>query len=190
MHLDRTRPFSMLTVQIESDPYVGMLYVGRKHSGILRVGDMVLLSCYLCPSQIDWDDVKLCSRQGGLISELEDDSELGEDNRTENENQLQEEGSTTGEHGKDIGMQVSQSLPIPSRESPIVLQGLRDEYLQAFEEVDPVSANYTCNSYIYEAIEIAISTHCSRGGILDQLMEHFFGYRPTSDVEESLRRGK
>ncbi|KAG5349098.1 hypothetical protein C0989_006041, partial [Termitomyces sp. Mn162] len=128
---------------------------------------------------------------------LEDDSELVEDNRTENENQLQEEGSTTGEHGKDIGMQVSQSLPIPSRESPIVLQGLRDEYLQAFEEVDPVSANYTCNSHIYEAIEIAISTHCSRGGILDQLMEHFFGYRPTSDdilstclLEESLRRGR
>ncbi|KAH0580204.1 hypothetical protein H2248_001725 [Termitomyces sp. 'cryptogamus'] len=41
MHLDRTRPFSMLTVQIESDPYVGMLYVGRIHSGILRVGDVL-----------------------------------------------------------------------------------------------------------------------------------------------------
>ncbi|KAF8057408.1 P-loop containing nucleoside triphosphate hydrolase protein [Lyophyllum atratum] len=40
-HLDRTQPFSMLTVQIESDPYVGMLYLGRIHTGILRVGDTV-----------------------------------------------------------------------------------------------------------------------------------------------------
>ncbi|KAF8059828.1 P-loop containing nucleoside triphosphate hydrolase protein [Lyophyllum atratum] len=40
-HLDRTLPFSMLTVQIESDPYVGMLYLGRIHTGILRVGDTV-----------------------------------------------------------------------------------------------------------------------------------------------------
>lgn len=40
-HLDRTRPFSMLTVQIESDPYVGMLYLGRIHTGLLRVGDTV-----------------------------------------------------------------------------------------------------------------------------------------------------
>ncbi|KAG6884605.1 hypothetical protein C0993_009622 [Termitomyces sp. T159_Od127] len=40
-HLDRTQPFSMLTVQIESDPYVGMLYLGRIHTGILTVGDTV-----------------------------------------------------------------------------------------------------------------------------------------------------
>ncbi|KAG6853495.1 hypothetical protein C0991_003769 [Blastosporella zonata] len=39
--LDRTQPFSMLTVQIESDPYVGMLYLGRIHTGILQVGDTV-----------------------------------------------------------------------------------------------------------------------------------------------------
>ncbi|KIJ94180.1 hypothetical protein K443DRAFT_110890 [Laccaria amethystina LaAM-08-1] len=38
-HLDRTAPFSMLTVQIESDPYVGMLLLGRVHSGILKPGD-------------------------------------------------------------------------------------------------------------------------------------------------------
>ncbi|KAG6901316.1 hypothetical protein C0995_013676 [Termitomyces sp. Mi166 len=38
-HLDRTNPFSMLTVQIESDPYVGVLYLGRIHSGVLSVGD-------------------------------------------------------------------------------------------------------------------------------------------------------
>jgi hypothetical protein len=29
----------MLTVQIESDPYVGMLLLGRVHSGILKLGD-------------------------------------------------------------------------------------------------------------------------------------------------------
>ncbi|PPQ78778.1 hypothetical protein CVT25_010651 [Psilocybe cyanescens] len=39
VHLDRTGPFSMLTVQIEADPYVGMLYLGRIQSGVLRIGD-------------------------------------------------------------------------------------------------------------------------------------------------------
>jgi GTP-binding protein len=39
VHLDRMRPFSMLTVQIEGDPYVGTLYLGRVHTGVLRVGD-------------------------------------------------------------------------------------------------------------------------------------------------------
>ena len=38
-HLERASPFSMLTIQIESDPYVGMLYLGRVHSGVLRIGD-------------------------------------------------------------------------------------------------------------------------------------------------------
>ena len=38
-HLDRTKPFSMLTVQIEADPYVGALYLGRVQSGVLRPGD-------------------------------------------------------------------------------------------------------------------------------------------------------
>ncbi|KAF7332380.1 GTP-binding protein [Mycena kentingensis (nom. inval.)] len=32
-------PFSMITIQIESDPYVGTLYLGRVHSGTIRVGD-------------------------------------------------------------------------------------------------------------------------------------------------------
>ncbi|GLB43088.1 putative elongation factor G C-terminus [Lyophyllum shimeji] len=40
-HLDRSKPFSMLTVQIENDPYVGMLYLGRIHTGVLKVGDTV-----------------------------------------------------------------------------------------------------------------------------------------------------
>ncbi|KAK0236873.1 P-loop containing nucleoside triphosphate hydrolase protein [Armillaria nabsnona] len=38
-HLSPDAPFSMLTVQIESDSYVGMLYLGRIQSGQLRVGD-------------------------------------------------------------------------------------------------------------------------------------------------------
>lgn len=38
-HLDRSQPFSMLTVQIESDPYVGNLYLGRIQSGTLKLGD-------------------------------------------------------------------------------------------------------------------------------------------------------
>ncbi|KAF9524566.1 P-loop containing nucleoside triphosphate hydrolase protein [Crepidotus variabilis] len=38
-HLSRSGPFSMLTVQIEADPYVGALSLGRIETGILRVGD-------------------------------------------------------------------------------------------------------------------------------------------------------
>lgn len=38
-HLDRSKPFSMLTVQIEADPYVGALYTGRIESGVVQVGD-------------------------------------------------------------------------------------------------------------------------------------------------------
>ncbi|KIM34879.1 hypothetical protein M413DRAFT_450027 [Hebeloma cylindrosporum] len=41
-HLTRSGPFSMLTVQIEADPYVGMLYLGRVQSGVLRIGDTLL----------------------------------------------------------------------------------------------------------------------------------------------------
>lgn len=41
-NLERTAPFSMLTIQIENDPYVGMLYLGRIHSGSLRVGDNIM----------------------------------------------------------------------------------------------------------------------------------------------------
>ncbi|KAF7303582.1 GTP-binding protein [Mycena indigotica] len=39
--LSRTNddPFSMITIQIESDPYVGTLYLGRVHSGVIKVGD-------------------------------------------------------------------------------------------------------------------------------------------------------
>ncbi|KAF7368711.1 GTP-binding protein [Mycena venus] len=35
-------PFSMITIQIESDPYVGTLYLGRVHSGVLRPGDALI----------------------------------------------------------------------------------------------------------------------------------------------------
>ncbi|KAJ7202136.1 GTP-binding protein TypA [Mycena pura] len=35
-------PFSMITIQIESDPYVGTLYLGRVHSGVIRTGDALI----------------------------------------------------------------------------------------------------------------------------------------------------
>ncbi|KAF8216345.1 hypothetical protein K438DRAFT_1747610 [Mycena galopus ATCC 62051] len=34
--------FRMITIQIESDPYVGTIYLGRVHSGVLRVGDALI----------------------------------------------------------------------------------------------------------------------------------------------------
>ncbi|KAF5367751.1 hypothetical protein D9758_009863 [Tetrapyrgos nigripes] len=40
--LSRTDPFSMLTVQLESDPYLGTLYLGRIHSGEIKIGDEVV----------------------------------------------------------------------------------------------------------------------------------------------------
>jgi len=36
--LDRTKPFSMLTTQIDSDTYVGTLYLGRVESGTIKIG--------------------------------------------------------------------------------------------------------------------------------------------------------
>lgn len=38
---DRTRPFSMLVTQLESDPYVGKCYLGRIASGTIKVGDKI-----------------------------------------------------------------------------------------------------------------------------------------------------
>jgi GTP-binding protein len=40
--LSRDKPFSMLTTQIDHDPYVGMLYLGRVESGMLKVGDKLI----------------------------------------------------------------------------------------------------------------------------------------------------
>nr|GAT48177.1 GTP-binding protein [Mycena chlorophos] len=37
-----TDPFSMITIQIESDPYVGTLYLGRVHSGTINVGEELI----------------------------------------------------------------------------------------------------------------------------------------------------
>lgn len=36
--LDRSKPFSMLTTQIDSDTYVGTLYLGRVESGVIKIG--------------------------------------------------------------------------------------------------------------------------------------------------------
>ncbi|KIY67538.1 GTP-binding protein TypA [Cylindrobasidium torrendii FP15055 ss-10] len=41
-HLDRTKPFSMLTVQIETDPYVGIMYLGRIETGNISIGDNLI----------------------------------------------------------------------------------------------------------------------------------------------------
>jgi len=41
-HLSRSGPFSMLTVQVEADSYLGTLFLGRIHSGTLSVGDTLL----------------------------------------------------------------------------------------------------------------------------------------------------
>ncbi|KAF9003021.1 GTP-binding protein TypA [Cyathus striatus] len=38
-HLNRAGPFSMLTVQVEADAYVGSLYLGRIQSGTVKIGD-------------------------------------------------------------------------------------------------------------------------------------------------------
>lgn len=40
--LDRSKPFAMLTTQIDHDPYVGTLYLGRVESGRIRVGDKLV----------------------------------------------------------------------------------------------------------------------------------------------------
>lgn len=40
--LDRSKPFSMLTTQIDIDPYVGTLYLGRIESGTLEIGSKVI----------------------------------------------------------------------------------------------------------------------------------------------------
>ena len=39
--VDASKPFSMLVTQIEQDPYVGKLYLGKIHSGLLSVGDVI-----------------------------------------------------------------------------------------------------------------------------------------------------
>ncbi|KAF7778939.1 hypothetical protein Agabi119p4_3284 [Agaricus bisporus var. burnettii] len=40
-HLPITDPFSMLSVQLEHDPYLGLLHLGRIHSGTLSVNDTI-----------------------------------------------------------------------------------------------------------------------------------------------------
>ncbi|EKM77116.1 hypothetical protein AGABI1DRAFT_62123 [Agaricus bisporus var. burnettii JB137-S8] len=40
-HLPTTDPFSMLSVQLEHDPYLGLLHLGRIHSGTLAVNDTI-----------------------------------------------------------------------------------------------------------------------------------------------------
>lgn len=39
--VDPSKPFSMLVTQIEQDPYIGKCYLGKIHSGVLKVGDVL-----------------------------------------------------------------------------------------------------------------------------------------------------
>jgi GTP-binding protein len=38
---DPTKPFSMIVTQIENDKYVGKCYLGKIHSGVVKVGDVI-----------------------------------------------------------------------------------------------------------------------------------------------------
>ncbi|CDZ97740.1 gtp-binding protein [Phaffia rhodozyma] len=42
VRLDRSKPFRMLTTQIDSDPYVGALYLGRIESGSISIGQKLV----------------------------------------------------------------------------------------------------------------------------------------------------
>lgn len=60
-------------------------------------------------------------------------------------------------------------------DSPTTLQAFRKEYLDAFVRVDPLSARYTHNSHIFEAVEIAVLSEWTRGHILQKLSGYVFG---------------
>ncbi|KAF5309253.1 hypothetical protein D9619_012694 [Psilocybe cf. subviscida] len=60
-------------------------------------------------------------------------------------------------------------------DSPATLQAFRKEYLDAFVRVDPLSAHYTRNSHIFEAVEIAVLSDLTRGHILQKLSGYVFG---------------
>ncbi|KAG5349953.1 hypothetical protein C0989_001071 [Termitomyces sp. Mn162] len=77
MHLNDPRPFLMLTVQIESNLYVAMLYVGRIHPGILRVGD-VLWGLDVKGQQVGKGKVKKIFARKGLESIEKDAAGAGE----------------------------------------------------------------------------------------------------------------
>ncbi|KAH0586969.1 hypothetical protein J132_04506 [Termitomyces sp. J132] len=158
---------------------------------------------------IDWDGTQTSPRQGGYarypswITRDWDPLMYGYPRTRTQDDVLseQEDEMSSNQEEEDSGVIATSIDPsIPSREelqedSPEVLQAFREEYLRAFEEADPVSANYTRNSHVYEAIEIAIDSPFLRFGITCRLMDYVFGCRRPGDelsillLEEGLRAG-
>ncbi|KAH8833264.1 GTP-binding protein TypA [Flagelloscypha sp. PMI_526] len=73
-HLSVTSPFKMMIVQIEADSFLGNLYVGRIHSGTLRVGDNLIALDSEGNKVGDGKVKKVCSRLGVDRTELDEAS--------------------------------------------------------------------------------------------------------------------
>jgi hypothetical protein len=135
---------------------------------------------------IDWDGMFVGPRQGGYarypswITRDWDPLMYG----YPDESSVQRQGDD-GDVERPATPAGSEITHIPSREqlqedSPSTLQAFRDEYLAAFIRADPISARYTCQSHVYEALEIAISSVYCRGHIVDRLSKYVFGLEAES----------
>ena len=67
----------MLTVQIENDPYLGVLYLGRVQSGTLRIGDTIL-ALDVEGNKVGEGKVKRILGRMGLEREEKDSAGAGE----------------------------------------------------------------------------------------------------------------
>lgn len=76
-HLSSSGPFSMLTVQIENDPYLGVLYLGRVQSGTLNLGD-TLWAIDSEGNKVGEGKVKRILRRKGLEREEKEVAGAGE----------------------------------------------------------------------------------------------------------------
>lgn len=63
-----------------------------------------------------------------------------------------------------------------------MLRVFRDEYLEAFREIDPTAARYTQNSHIFNALERTILSVKPGYHILNKFKEFLFG--PYSQEED------
>ncbi|KAF9443773.1 hypothetical protein P691DRAFT_712806 [Macrolepiota fuliginosa MF-IS2] len=77
VHLSSSGPFSMLTVQIETDPYIGVLYLGRVQSGTLNPGD-TLWAVDSEGNKVGEGKVKRILGRKGLEREEKDSAGAGE----------------------------------------------------------------------------------------------------------------
>ncbi|KAF8968817.1 hypothetical protein BDZ97DRAFT_1798229 [Flammula alnicola] len=133
---------------------------------------------------IDWDDIIVGPRQGGYARypswitrdwdplmygypdvgtppPMKSEDSEGSENSKGSKDSKGSDGDSEGERSPTPA--PSQTTQIPPREqleedSPSTLQAFREEYLAAFTRADPVSARYTRDSHVYEALEIAISS--------------------------------